>query len=362
MDIVINGLHFDIIGEVENLYRQFGEKELKVFNDEINELVNLDLLVNSTYYDNCTNKYGSKYTKPPTNELLSHIIYDIAYFADNIQTPLFNCRGPIYLYEDGERIKEYKSLLCCVKDYKRGNLYGFGNGIIPTKGKQDFFGVSVRQMFKEKSLVNQDVTGLNNWIRLLANNLTKHTNDKERFYIKYWGLLCLFDNYYHNFGFEQDDISIPTKDVILSSQYALHALCKRYTVDGKCAIQKVKDLSILKGPGIYILSVKTEAKYYVGQTRKCLKDRIVQHFTQQNSMFDTAHGIDDIDAIYCIDMSERDYLVEYIDLFEQDIISCIPNQCLLNCLAGGVGTIRSIDEKLPPQDYMKELIYCLVPW
>ena len=73
------------------------------------------------------------------------------------------------------------------------------------------------------------------------------------------------------------------------------------------------------------------------------------------------HGIDDIDAIYYIDMSGRDYLVEYIDLFERDIISCIPNQHLSNCLAGGVGTIMSIDEKLSPQDYMKELIYCLIP-
>lgn len=360
MNIVINGLSFEITGEIENLYRQFGEQELSALNAEIGELVDLDLLVNSTYYDNCTNEYGSKYTKPPINELLSRVIYDIAYFADNIQTTLFNCRGPIYLYNKGERIKEYKSLLCCVKDYKRGNLYGFGNGIAPTKGKQDFFGISVQQMFKEKSLANRDVTGLNNWIRLLANKLAKCSNDTECFYVKYWGLLCLFDNYYHEFGFKTDDISIPTKDVILSSQAALHAVCKRYTVDGKCAIQKAKDLSTLKGPGIYMLSVKTEAKYYVGQTRTCLKDRIVQHFTRQNSMFDTAHGIDDIDAIYYIDLSGRDYLVKYIDLLERDIISCIPNQHLSNCLAGGVGTMESIDEKPSSQDYMKELIDCLV--
>ena len=85
-----------------------------------------------------------------------------------------------------------------------------------------------------------------------------------------------------------------------------------------------------------IINKKYEQKIYVGQTKKCLKERVLQHFTKPQSQFDKTHSLEEVSNIYVLNVSE-----EYLDYVEMDCIASIPSKLLFNVFAGG-GSIEMI--------------------
>ena len=114
-------------------------------------------------------------------------------------------------------------------------------------------------------------------------------------------------------------------------------ILNRYVHSGKSVFQKVHDLNDYQNcSGIYILCFDYEQKIYVGQTKKCLKERVLQHFTKPQSQFDKAHSLEEVSNIYVLNVSE-----EYLDYVEMDCIASIPSKLLFNVFAGG-GSIEMI--------------------
>ncbi len=80
---------------------------------------------------------------------------------------------------------------------------------------------------------------------------------------------------------------------------SIQHLLNRYSCMGYTAFEKVIDLNEYKDEmGIYVLCFKDEFKIYIGQTKKSLKNRIVQHFTDPQSEFDKSHSFEEITDIY----------------------------------------------------------------
>ena len=124
-------------------------------------------------------------------------------------------------------------------------------------------------------------------------------------------------------------------------------LFKRYTVENKCGFEEVVNLNIIdKYTGIYVLCFDLEKKYYIGKASKSFKDRIIQHFLKPSSNFDDTHNPTDVSKIYVMHTSN-----EFIDFIEQDCISTIDNNYLLNSLAGGHSIDFIHDENYDPNKY-----------
>ena len=352
MQITLQNHSFTISEEFAAIYTQFTSTQLQLLERELAELCLLDDFFGNKEYKNAW------HIKPIIAQIFRCLLYEIAYFSTNIHLEIFENRGPIYQYRKNEKIGEFNSLLLCVKNYKRGDLFGFADGVVPTKGKQNFFGIQIQQMYKEKCFFTSDTTTLNNWIRETANKVSREENEIEKFYIKWYNLSSLFVGIWRTapqvYGFPMKVEEKLSEDFVHSYNNCFAQLLTRYTVEGACILKPVHDLSLLNTPGLYILCIPREGKYYIGQTRVSLRDRIFQHFTRQNSGFDTDHGVEDVQAVYYIKTSD------YIDLIEQDLIASIPNQHLCNSLAGGVGTITSINEKSKPIDYIDEILYSLI--
>ena len=113
-------------------------------------------------------------------------------------------------------------------------------------------------------------------------------------------------------------------------QKSLTKVIDRYYIKNESLIQKVENLNQYDCSGIYILCHDDFCGYYVGQTSISIKKRIRKHYQQLNSDFDKSYGHNDVKAIYALKCPS-----DMLNRIEQDIISSISPQFLLNALAGG---------------------------
>ena len=127
-------------------------------------------------------------------------------------------------------------------------------------------------------------------------------------------------------------------------------LLNRYIYNENSVFQKVNDLNDYEGiTGIYILCFDYAGKVYIGQTKKCLKTRILQHFTKPQSNFDKNHSFEEVSDIYVLNIPD-----EYLDFVEMDCIASISKEALFNIFAGGDSTCVIRSKAYDPKQYLLE--------
>ena len=94
-------------------------------------------------------------------------------------------------------------------------------------------------------------------------------------------------------------------------------------------------------------SRERRTKMYIGQTEKCLKTRIIQHFNKSQSEFDKSHSLQDVTKIFVLNLP-----TELLDQVEIDCIASVPSQMLFNVFAGGGLTIMVTSDRYNPTQYL----------
>lgn len=130
----------------------------------------------------------------------------------------------------------------------------------------------------------------------------------------------------------------------------IEKLLNRYKHNESSVFQMVDDLNdYVNIPGIYVLCFDFERKLYIGQTRKCLKERILQHFTTPQSTFDRTHSLNGVTSIYILNVSEA-----YLDFVEADCIASLDPTLLFNIYAGGQSIEMISSKDYDPNRYLLE--------
>lgn len=130
----------------------------------------------------------------------------------------------------------------------------------------------------------------------------------------------------------------------------IEKLLSRYVYEGDSVFQKIDNLNeCVNSSGIYVLCFDYEKKIYVGQTKNCLKERIVQHFTKPQSNFDKNHSLEEVTSIYVLNIAQ-----EYLDCVEADCIATISPNLLFNVFAGGSSIDMITSETYNPKQYLLE--------
>ena len=158
--------------------------------------------------------------------------------------------------------------------------------------------------------------------------------------------LYMSNNEEHVFPKDRSNINKEDYDSILNS------VLERYSYDGKTAFSKVRNLNDCKEySGIYLLCLKKELGFYVGQTTISFKKRILQHLRGVETYFDCNHCAPDITDIYIMHINGR-----FIDDIESDLIAFIPQNYSLNITAGGLHNNQFVyvDSYVPKKYLLKE--------
>lgn len=122
-------------------------------------------------------------------------------------------------------------------------------------------------------------------------------------------------------------------------EYLLKIL-KRYSINNKTVFEEVTNLEKYnKVSGIYILCLEQKCLFYIGQTRICIKKRILDHFRLPQSDFDKSFMYSDVKKIYVLRVQNK-----FLNMIEEDCIANIDSKLLANFFAGGQ-SIKIISSK-----------------
>ncbi len=338
-----------------------GKKKYLIEKFLIDRLNDLNVTIDEDYY-----KYISQYKNPYSSSITDFDAFQLLNcdFWNRILYDSERGLGNVLVYDkEGNIMGEYPNLtelLLAVNE--NGLSYGFRNlhdkGIIPSKHKIDFYGVQMTYSNQHPYLdtLIKLVKDINNWRN--GKRSENAYNDEDRKSLRKWYSFETFKLHKVKYwSFMLGDYEANTrrnmkeeKEVVgTEEEYKnqLKNLFDRYSLDGVCGFEEVKDLNLVhKYTGIYLLCFDDEKKYYIGQAKSSFKDRIIQHFTRPNSQFDETHKPTDVSRIYVLHTTD-----EFIDYVEMDCIASINKDYLLNCLAGGHSIMSITQDDYDPDKY-----------
>ena len=338
-----------------------GKKNYMIEKFLIERLNDLNVKIDEEYYN-----YIIQYKNPYSSSLSEFDVFQLlnSDYWNRILYDKENGLGNILIYDkEGNIIGEYQNLTELLLEVNENGLsYGFrkfhDKGIIPSKQKMDFYGVQITYSNQHPYLekINKVVKDINNWRNgkksenAYNDEIRKSLRKRYSFdafklqMVKHWSFML---------GEIEDDVrrSLKEEKEITGTEEEykrqLDYLFNRYSLNGICGFEEVKNLNLVhKYSGIYVLCFDYERKYYIGQAKTSFKERIIQHFTRQNSHFDKTHKPLDVSKIYVLHTTD-----EFIDYVEQDCIANINKNYLLNVMAGGHSIMSVTHEGYNPNNF-----------
>ena len=278
--------------------------------------------------------------------------------------------GRIVVYRDVPTF--YEDVLSAVLDnYEKKYRFGFENlhnkGVFPSSKLSNYvekFGVRIKEskMPVEHPYIaklNFSVNDLYKWkygkraLKCYNDSYFRDQDDGQLFEdfkakeVRYRSFTALFYVNVDAGGTPKDNKNYQRTDNEYYYDF-LNTILDRYSYNGASLFQDVQDLNKYENmAGIYILSFEQERKMYIGQTKKCLKTRIVQHFNKPQSEFDKSHSLQDVTKIFVLSVP-----VQFLDQVEIDCIASVPSQMLFNVFAGGDLIMMMSSERYNPEQYI----------
>lgn len=335
---------------------QFGDYKIKVPNGYIKELNALDITFDEDYIINYLLKFIYPKQHIQENDITQLIYYD---YSNRVIFSRKKGWGLIVEYDKNAVIvNKYSSVMDAVLSKEKKTCFGFEifdekAGKPEYKKDLSFFGLSFSGYYCINSdyysyafrTLNTDI----DFIRRNLINLDKHKKQIALYTVFSEAFKLL--NMLHSELWKRRVSRIKLSESVYKE--VLLAVKKRYSLYDECMLESVRDLNDYDCPGIYFLAFDSFKSYYIGQSRLSIKKRIMQHFRQPKSDFDKSYGANEISAIYVIKYLSNE---KEIDELEADAIAMVPQEHLMNCLAGSGKTIRLLvsihDEEYNPSDYL----------
>lgn len=278
--------------------------------------------------------------------------------------------GRIVVYRDVPTF--YEDVLSAVLDnYEKKYRFGFENlhnkGVFPSSKLSNYvekFGVRIKEskMPVEHPYIaklNFSVNDLYKWkygkraLNCYNDSFFRDQDDGQLFEnfkakeVRYRSFTALFNVNVDAGGTPKDNKNYQCTDNEYYYDF-LNTILDRYSYNGASLFQDVQDLNKYENkPGIYILSFEQERKMYIGQTEKCLKTRIIQHFNKPQSEFDKSHSLQDVTKIFVLNLP-----AELLNQVEIDCIASVPSQMLFNMFAGGDSIVMVSSKRYNPTQYL----------